>query len=599
LQLIKDNLQAWKLLEGVISRAQDTILICIDRKFSKAFGLAPCYQSETKIGKTAGVQQTQFFDILGTKFQEAKKRGVRIRLLTEVTKENQDSWIKLSDFGDIRQIKNTFGNFIVTEREFLLGFANSSHNSEVLYSNEQESLVEQRYIFENLWANNSNEYHHRTISSTKSVKIEEIRILYDPTEIRNKYVDLIKSATSEISIIIATPNTLRRNYRGGIISLLRGAAQRRKVKVNLVVPDISDQIHKSSDKFTQISSMATIPNFQVKTIIPVIEQSNKIHTTFLLVDKESSFIIDINDDMQQDFLKAVGYAIYSASESRTESYNFIFNTIWKQADLHESLIQSNKKLMNAYDSLKQHAEMEKEFINITAHELRTPSQSIIGYTEMMKYYPDRFQKYLDPLLRNAERLHLLITDMVDVARIESNSLKLQKTHFDLNLKIKEVIKDLSVQKVLPSKNVSIYFNPTEKILLYADKKRISQLMINILNNSLNFTKEGSIIVESTTNPKKDELIVSVKDSGSGIDSSIISRIFSKFTSMSDSGLGLGLFISKGIVDAHSGTIEAHNNASTKGATVTFTLPLSEETTVQKIPHTVAPKIGTLRNTEPI
>jgi len=590
LQLIKDNLQACKLLEGVISRAQDIILICIDRKSSNAFGLAPCYQLQTKIEKTGGVQQTQFFDTLETKFQEAKKRGVRIRLLTEITKENLDNCSKLSDFGDIRQIKNTFGNFIVTEREFLLGFANSSHNSEVLYSNEQELLVEQRYIFENLWANNSNKY-RSSISPTKSVKIEEIRILYDPTEIRHKYVDLIKSATSEISIIIATPSTLRRNYSVGIIDLLRDAAERKKVKVNLVVPDISDQIHKSSDKFTEISSMATIPNFQVKTIIPVTEQSNKIYTTFLLVDKESSFIIDINDDMQQDFLKAVGYAIYSASESRTESYNFIFDTIWKQADLQESLIQSNKKLMNAYDTLKQHAEMEKEFIKITAHELRTPSQSIIGYSEMMKYYPDKCQQYLDPLLRNAERLHLLITDMLDVARIESHSLKLHKTHFDLNLKIKEVIRDLSYQKIPSSTKVSIYFNPTEKNVVYADEKRISQLIINILNNSLNFTKEGSIIVESTTNSKKDELIVSVKDSGSGIDTNIISRIFSKFTSMSDSGLGLGLFISKGIVDAHSGTIEAYNNASMKGATVTFTLPRSE-ITVQKIPQVVAPKTGT-------
>jgi two-component system, OmpR family, sensor histidine kinase VicK len=295
---------------------------------------------------------------------------------------------------------------------------------------------------------------------------------------------------------------LRRNYTGGIIGLLRDAAERKKVKVNLILPDIGDQIHKISDNYTQISSMAKIPNFQVKRVIPDTEQRHRILTTFLLVDKESSFIIDINDDMQENFLKAVGYAIFSSSESRTESYNFISDTIWKQADLKESLVQLNKNLMNAYDSLKKHEEMEKEFINITAHELRTPSQSIIGYSEMMKYYPDRFQQYLDPLLRNAERLHLLVTDMLDVARIESQSLKLQKTYFDLNLKIKEVIKDLSVQKALSSKKVDIYFNPAGKIMVFADEKRISQLMINILNNSLNFTKEGLIIVESTKNPKK-------------------------------------------------------------------------------------------------
>ena len=255
MQLIKDNLQACKLLEGVISRAQDTILICIDTKSSQAFGLASCYQLETKIGKTDGAQESQFFDALRTSFQDAKKRGVRIRFLTEVTKENLDYCDKLIDFGDIRQIKNTFGNFIVTETEFLLSFASSRNNSEVLYSNEQDLVIEQRHIFENLWANNSNEY-HRAISPKNSVKIEEIKILYDPKEIRHKYIDLIKSATSEISIIIATPNALRRNYTGGIIGLLRDAAERKKVKVNLILPDIGDQIHKISDNYTQILSMA-------------------------------------------------------------------------------------------------------------------------------------------------------------------------------------------------------------------------------------------------------------------------------------------------------------------------------------------------------
>src|SRR5262249_43053928 len=144
-------------------------------------------------------------------------------------------------------------NFIVTETEFLLAFASSGQNSGALYGNEQDLVIEQRYIFENLWANNSNEYRNRAISPKKSVKIEEIKILYDPMEIRQKYIDLIKSATSEISIIIATTNALRRNYRGGIIGLLREAAERKKVKVNLILPDIGDQIHKISDKFTPIS----------------------------------------------------------------------------------------------------------------------------------------------------------------------------------------------------------------------------------------------------------------------------------------------------------------------------------------------------------
>jgi signal transduction histidine kinase len=576
LQLIKDNLQACKLLEGVISRAQDTILVCIDRKSFKAFGLSSCYQSETKIGKAVGVQQIQFFDTLGTKFQDATKRGVRIRFLTEVTKENLDNWSKVFDFGDIRQIKNTFGNFILTEKEFLLAFANSSNNSEVLYSNEQELLVEQRYVFENLWANNSNEYHYRTISSNKSVQIEEIRILYDPVEIRNKYIGLIKSATSEISIIIATPNAVRRNYNGGIIDLLRDAAEIRKVKVNLVVPDISDQIHKESDKFTQISSMATIPKFQIKRIIPVTEQTNRIQTTFLLVDKESSFVIDINDDLQQDFLKAVGYAIYSASESRTESYNFIFDTIWKQADLQESLIESNKKLINAYDGLKRHEEMEKQFINIAAHELRTPAQSIIGYAEMLNQSETRNRKYEQALLRNADRLYRLSADILDVARIESQTLKLDKSEFDINEKIRNVINDVSQasKSILEKKKIEIIFKPKESsIIVYADKVRIFQVISNLLNNAIKFVENGTITFTADKNLSTKEAIVTITDTGSGIIPEMLPIIFERITGKSETGMGVGLFIAKSVVEAHGGKIQAFNNSTGKGATFTFTLPL--------------------------
>jgi signal transduction histidine kinase len=576
LQLIKDNLQACKLLEGVISRAQDSILVCIDRKSSKAFGLSSCYQSETKIGEIgSGIQSTQFFDTLGTKFQDAKKRGVRIRFLTEVTKENLDNCSKLFDFGDIRQIKNTFGNFILTEKEFLLAFANSSHDSEVLYSNEQELIIEQRYIFENLWANNSYEYHH-TISPTKSVKIEEIRILYDPTEIRHKYIDLIKSATSEISIIIATPNALRRNYTGGIIGLLRDAAKRKKVKVNLIVPDISDQIEKSSDEFTQISSMATIPNFQVKTIIPVTQQIYKIQTTFLLVDKEFSFIIDINDDMQQNFLKAVGYAIYSASESRTESYNFIFDTIWKQADLQESLIQSNKQLSEANKRLKLYDKLQKDFVNMAAHELRTPAQSIIGYAELLNQSETRNRKYEQTLLRNADRLYRLSADILDVARIESETLKLDKSEFDINEKIRNVINDVSQasKSILEKKKIEIIFKAKESsIIVYADKVRIFQVISNLLNNAIKFTENGTISFTAEKNSFTREAIITITDTGSGIVSELLPTIFERFTGKSLTGMGVGLFIAKSVVEAHGGKIQACNNSDGKGATFTFTLPL--------------------------
>jgi hypothetical protein len=141
------------------------------------------------------------------------------------------------------------------------------------------------------------------------IEPEEIKILTNPTEIRQIYIDLINSAKSEISLIIATPNALRRNLTGGIINMLRVAAQEKNVKVNLVIPAYEDQIYTVTDSFQRIGLMPTIQNFQVKTILPMTRQTHKIKSTFLVIDRKTSFIIDVKDDTKQNLIDAVGFAI--------------------------------------------------------------------------------------------------------------------------------------------------------------------------------------------------------------------------------------------------------------------------------------------------
>jgi two-component system, OmpR family, sensor histidine kinase VicK len=173
----------------------------------------------------------------------------------------------------------------------------------------------------------------------------------------------------------------------------------------------------------------------MRTIVPAIKQTHMIKTTFLILDRNSLFIIEIKDDSKDNFTEAVGFATFHRSESRTESYSFIFDTLWRQADLHESLRGANKSLLDAYEKLKEHDAMEKEFVNLAAHELRTPSQSIIGYSEMLKALPSRNKQYEEAISRNAERLYSLVTNLLSIARIESKTMQLNKTNFDLNLKI--------------------------------------------------------------------------------------------------------------------------------------------------------------------
>jgi signal transduction histidine kinase len=474
-------------------------------------------------------------------------------------------------FAEVRHLDNVIGNFVLSEKEYFGHSLARNHQSNQIHTNDHGIVELQNFIFENLW-NNSVSEHDKSSSLEAGVDPEEVKVLSDPVEIRKTYLSLIKSAKSDISLIIATPNALRRNYRGGIISMLIEASEKRNVTVNLVIPTYDND--NIQDDFLRIDSLDKNTRFQMKSIAPITTQTHKIKTTFLIVDKKSVFIIDVKDDSKENFIEAVGYATFHTSKSRTESYNFIFDTIWRQADLYESLREANKNLIYSYQKLEEHDAMEKEFINLAAHELRTPSQSIIGYSEMLRDLPERNKQYEEAISRNAERLYSLVTNMLSIARIESQTMKLNKTTFDLNAKIQNVIRDVNHQIDLrKSDRVSIDFKPTNRIDIIADKEKIFQVFANLLGNAIKFTNEGSINISLKKKEKTNEAIITFKDSGPGIDAEIIPHLFSKFKTKSEKGLGLGLYISKNIVEAHHGKIEAYNNPNSKGASFVVTLPL--------------------------
>ena len=502
--------------------------------------------------------------------QDAKSKGVKIRYITEITRDNLEDCKQILKFAEVRHLNKLVGNFVVSDKEYL-GHA-SSHNflSHLIYSDEKKMVEQQNYIFENLW-NNATTQRDKISSLEVGVDPEEVKVLSDPVEIRRTYANLINSANFEISLIIATPKALQRNYKGGIIRLLAEAADKRNVDVNLIIPAYEADTTRA--EFPHIESSMN-PKFKIKSIVPAIKDTHMIKTTFLIVDRRSLFIIDIKDDNKENFLEAVGFATFHNSKSRTESYSFIFDTIWRQVDLRESLKEANRNLIYAYEKLQEHDQMEKEFINLAAHELRTPSQSIIGYSEMLKALPERNRKYEEAISRNAERLYSLVTNMLSVARIESQTLKLNKTSFDLNQKIENAINDIKLQVGLHEiDEVRIGFRPLGKITIFADKEKIFEVLANLLNNSLKFTKHGKITISAEQRDKTNEAIIKIKDSGPGIDPEIIPHLFSKFKTKSEKGLGLGLYIAKSIVDAHGGKIEAHNNANSKGATFVVMLPL--------------------------
>jgi len=268
-------------------------------------------------------------------------------------------------------------------------------------------------------------------------------------------------------------------------------------------------------------------------------------------------------------------------------WNSILNNEVKKRT--KELQESNREIALANEELKVHDKMQKEFINVAAHELRTPIMPIIGLSELLynkfitknenNLKQETLKEYLQTLVRNAYRLQKLVEDILDVTKIESRIFRLNTELFDLNEVISNVVTDF--KNIIKNKNskVQILYEPNRnKIFVNADKTRLTQAISNILDNSLKFTQEGFIIITTRiTNKEKDDkdnkVIVIIKDTGIGIDNEILPRLFTKFVTKSNQGTGLGLFIVKNIIEAHGGKIWAENNSNGIGSTFYFTLPI--------------------------
>ena len=283
--------------------------------------------------------------------------------------------------------------------------------------------------------------------------------------------------------------------------------------------------------------------------------------------------------------KGNGDELSILSDSFNSMMNTIKNFIKKQSELTKELEKLNQEL-------KYKDRLKDEFINLAAHELQGPIQPILGLSEVLR---DKDiiengcggnkknlneKEILDVIIRNSKRLSYLADDILDVARIENDNLKLEKTTFNLHSTLNNVIKDLITERDLQNPIIKLVSQPEGPILVFADSTRIYQVISNLIRNALKFTPitgskiEISLQKVRCTN-KKEFVAVKIKDNGKGIDSEILPRLFEKFATKSEKGTGLGLYISKNIIEAHGGTIRGYNNPDQKGATFEFTLPIEK------------------------
>lgn len=250
-------------------------------------------------------------------------------------------------------------------------------------------------------------------------------------------------------------------------------------------------------------------------------------------------------------------------------------------DSNRQLQEANTKLATANEQLEVHDRLQNEFINVAAHELRTPVQPVLGIVEELEEKLAEGateitikKPEIEMLARNADRLVKLTSDILEASRIEARALKLRMEPVDLVEKIEGIMED-SKAFIEKGKDVQVVFHNRvgSQFVIEADRTRLFEVLSNLIKNAIKFTEAG--VVAILLEKKDDYAEISVKDTGRGIEYEILPRLFAKFVTNSDQGTGLGLFISRGIVEAHGGRIWAQNNPDGQGATFTFTLPMGK------------------------
>ncbi len=504
-----------------------------------------------------------FYDIK-KKLLDRQKRGEHkgLRYITSIDNENLELVKLYLELGiRIKHVSNlppmSFG---VSDKKIAVTIEKMETGKVVqslLLSNESQYIKHFSSVFQRLWENGI-EAADRIREIQEGTEAEFYQVITDNEKASQILVDMTKSTKREALIFLPNDKALVRIDRLGIIDYLVKASQNgANVKIICQLSEENAEIQK------KISANA--PDI-------IILDGNSSPYGMYIIDRKKFLRAELKRPGAEKFTDAIGLVVYSNRRTTVDSFESVFELLWNERMLVEELKKADI--------------MQKEFISIAAHELKTPIQAILGMSSLLKYYPERTDQLAEVINRNAVRLQRLSTNILDATRIESQTLKLAKERFNIcdlilaiNEDYQERIKEGTNDKVELIHGDNLNNNP---VVVGADKERIIQVISNLLSNSIQFTNQGYIFLNIVADNDSKEVIVTVRDTGMGINPEVLPRLFSKFVTRSQKGTGLGLFISKSIIEAHGGRIWAESNVlDGQGTIFCFALPLEIKDSIEK------------------
>ncbi|MFL6385226.1 MAG: sensor histidine kinase, partial [Nitrososphaeraceae archaeon] len=513
----------------------DNVINAESQFFSKTRGRIDTYMNFTRPPLAIEIETIK------KAFLDAKRRSVKLRYLTEITKDNISYCKELMTIVDeLRHLEGIKGNFMINEIEYLspvVFVAEEKVASQIIYSNVKEIVEQQQYIFDSFW-DRAIPAQQRTSEIENGIESEFLEVISDNKKAAENYIDLAKSVEKEALVLFANSKAIIRADRLGVLDSLINASKNKGALVKIISP-ITDENSQIVEKICEKA-----PNIRILN-------GGSSHSGLMVVDNTKFLRFGIKEPKAEEFSGAIRFVEYSNSKVGVYSSRSFFELLWNEH------IQ--------YEQLKAHDKMQKEFINIAAHELRNPIQPIIGLSEVLRSRTKNTDEheFLDAIIRSAKRLQQLTENILNVAQIENHSLKLNKERFNLTVLIINILKDYRNQLEKDKDNNNhdngkgignvklLYTNGHGKgydgnedlIFVEADQVRIAQVISNLINNAIKFTKvdvgestEDKTITIIVDNNKEDKaVVVSVEDTGSGIDPEIFPKLFSKFVTNSDAG----------------------------------------------------------------